>query len=623
MNNGSCALVQIHSYRKPFNGAAVIMRSAIRNNEMKKQMSVCFFLFTVCLFHLLIPGTVFGQEGTADKVFEEYRNTFEHPDVHAFFPDVLSALKAPDIQARLHPIIIKNFANDPKFIRSYYPSVDDSIVVLLTINDRFQALFRDEQFHNVLQNRAEIDKLVALIEGTTPRPPATDCPEPEPPEVTRLLIVSGNNQSGESGTSLAQPFVVGVLDQNGVPLQEKNSVTVTFRVTAGGGRLSGQTIQTIPTDVYGQARTILTLGSGVGANSVEASVAGISRKQTFTATATIADESPPESEPPEATRLLIVSGNNQSGESGTSLAQPFVVGVLDQNGVPLQEKNSVTVTFRVTAGGGRLSGQTIQTIRTDIYGQARTILTLGSGLGANSVEARVTGILRPQTFTATAEPPKVTGDSDVNRDGVVNSIDLSIVISLITQPNRNIADVNADINADGIVDHEDLVLVASALDSTAAAPSVRALVQDGIFAEDVQVLLTQAKALPETTRADPAYQRGIAVLEQLLAPLRKPQIIPKQTALLMNYPNPFNPETWIPYQLSEASDVTVGIYSMNGTLIRTLALGHRPAGLYQHKSRAAYWDGRNEFGERVASGLYFYTLTASDFTATRKMLIRK
>ena len=96
-----------------------------------------------------------------------------------------------------------------------------------------------------------------------------------------------------------------------------------------------------------------------------------------------------------------------------------------------------------------------------------------------------------------------------------------------------------------------------------------------------------------------------------------------EDTLLANYPNPFNPETWIPYQLSASADVSVSIYSVNGHLVRRLDLGHQSAGVYRSRSRAAYWDGRNEFGERVASGLYFYTLTAGDFTATRKMLIRK
>ena len=97
----------------------------------------------------------------------------------------------------------------------------------------------------------------------------------------------------------------------------------------------------------------------------------------------------------------------------------------------------------------------------------------------------------------------------------------------------------------------------------------------------------------------------------------------KPTALLPNYPNPFNPETWIPYQLADPADVTVRIYAVNGILIRTLSLGHQLAGFYQSRQRAAYWDGKNEMGEPVASGLYFYTLSAGDFTATRKMLIQK
>ena len=99
--------------------------------------------------------------------------------------------------------------------------------------------------------------------------------------------------------------------------------------------------------------------------------------------------------------------------------------------------------------------------------------------------------------------------------------------------------------------------------------------------------------------------------------------IPDETDLYANYPNPFNPETWIPYQLAKPTDVTLHIYTTNGTLIRTLALGHQPAGNYQNRNRAAHWDGRNGVGEKVASGVYFYTLTAGNFAATRKMLIMK
>ena len=98
---------------------------------------------------------------------------------------------------------------------------------------------------------------------------------------------------------------------------------------------------------------------------------------------------------------------------------------------------------------------------------------------------------------------------------------------------------------------------------------------------------------------------------------------PKQSQLLQNYPNPFNPETWIPYQLTEDSSVSISIYDSSGKLIRTLPLGVQASGFYNSQSRAAYWDGKNQVGEPVASGVYFYTFTAGEFSATRKMLILK
>ena len=101
------------------------------------------------------------------------------------------------------------------------------------------------------------------------------------------------------------------------------------------------------------------------------------------------------------------------------------------------------------------------------------------------------------------------------------------------------------------------------------------------------------------------------------------QQVPEKTTLLPNYPNPFNPETWIPYQLAQPADIKLTIYDINGRVVRALDLGHQAAGTYQSRSRAAHWDGKNAQSEAVASGVYFYTLKAGDFTATRKMLIRK
>ena len=99
--------------------------------------------------------------------------------------------------------------------------------------------------------------------------------------------------------------------------------------------------------------------------------------------------------------------------------------------------------------------------------------------------------------------------------------------------------------------------------------------------------------------------------------------LPAKTALLQNYPNPFNPETWLPYQLTQDAPAIISIYNANGQLVRILRLGNQKAGTYMAKNRAAYWDGRNSFGGEVASGVYFYTLRAGDFTAVRKMVLLK
>ena len=201
---------------------------------------------------------------------------------------------------------------------------------------------------------------------------------------------------------------------------------------------------------------------------------------------------------------------------------------------------------------------------------------------------------------------------DVNGDGTINIQDLISVagkFSAVAAP-----DDPADVNKDGTIDDQDLIAVDTAFGEAAGAPTIDGHA-NGLTRETVQRWLTEAQALAFT---DPISLRGIAVLQQLLAALT-----PKETALLPNYPNPFNPETWIPYQLAVPAAVTVRIYAVDGSLVRALDLGHQRPGMYQSRARAAHWDGRNAVGEPVASGVYFYTFKAGDFSATRKMLIRK
>lgn len=204
---------------------------------------------------------------------------------------------------------------------------------------------------------------------------------------------------------------------------------------------------------------------------------------------------------------------------------------------------------------------------------------------------------------------------DVNVDGITNVLDLILVAQHLGEDAS--ANPQSDVNGDGTINVLDLIVVAQHLgeSTNAAAPANLAIESLELEPATLQFWIVQAEVANDGSLA---FRQGIENLQRLLASL-----LPEETVLLANYPNPFNPETWIPYHLAEPADVTVRIYAAGGVLVRTLALGHQVAGIYQSRARAAYWDGKNEVGELVASGVYFYTLTAGDFTATRKMLIRK
>ena len=214
----------------------------------------------------------------------------------------------------------------------------------------------------------------------------------------------------------------------------------------------------------------------------------------------------------------------------------------------------------------------------------------------------------PHEVRIVVEERLTTGD--VNRDGVVSILDLILVAQQLGK--RVPAGSAVDVNGDGVVSILDLIRVAQGIAGSPAAPAAGT---GSVDAAMIEVWIAQARLEDDGSLA---FKQGIENLESLLASL-----IPEETALLRNYPNPFNPETWIPYQLAESAEVTLTIYDINGQLIRRLAVGHQAAGMYRSRSRAAYWDGRNQLGESVASGLYFDTSTADDFTATRRMLILK
>ena len=249
------------------------------------------------------------------------------------------------------------------------------------------------------------------------------------------------------------------------------------------------------------------------------------------------------------------------------------------------------------------------------------------------------------TFTITVETDGL--NLDVNGDGQVDVLDL--VWTAVAYGIRGTG-LPADVNADGVVDIQDLMEVAEGIDTgevlpekvaeevllaaeaaaaelqgVAGAPVMRFNTRQHM-ASNVTTYRNVANALSDAralSTGDVRLGKWLPLLEELLQVLAEMGAIPETTALLPNYPNPFNPETWIPYHLAKDANVTLTIYDVRGSVVRELTLGYQSAGVYESRGRAAYWDGRNDLGEPVASGVYFYTLTAGSFTATRKLLIAK
>ncbi len=327
--------------------------------------------------------------------------------------------------------------------------------------------------------------------------------------------------------------------------------------------------------------------------------------------------------------LNIIGGENVAGYQATAVFNPdALIYFSSANGDYLSDesvfadpdvgKNYVTLASSTFAGSSSGDG-TLATITFQVIDDKTSALIILSQVSLVNpdgerlfpcVENNIVGDGIVEDSTVILFEPIFLVE-DLNRDGVVNILDLALVSSNFGQTGEN----EADINGDGIVDIVDLVKVSTAIGNTADAPSVHPQSLTMLTTADVQGWLTQAQHLNLT---DVASQRGIRFLEQLLTVLT-----PEKTILLPNYPNPFNPETWIPYQLANSSEVQIVIYDTSGTTIRRLALGHQPAGYYTTHGRAVHWNGRNDLGERVATGVYFYQLQADNMSLLRKMVILK
>ena len=238
-----------------------------------------------------------------------------------------------------------------------------------------------------------------------------------------------------------------------------------------------------------------------------------------------------------------------------------------------------------------------------------------TGLGMPGDMVLSSSLKAPAAATPTEKEttPTASNKYDVNGDGTVDSKDSDALIVAVA---AGVTDAKYDVNGDGKVDINDVVAVtANRSGGAAGAPTLLGMKLNAL---EVDRLQEQIDLLIATNDRSPAAMRTLVYLQQLIVMAR-----PSQTQLLANYPNPFNPETWIPYELATDTDVRITIYNAQGVVVRTLQLGQQSAGYYTDRERAAYWDGRNAFGEQVASGVYFYQLETDTMSALRKMVILK
>ena len=468
-----------------------------------------------------------------------------------------------------------------------------------------------------------------------------------------LQKISGDNQRGTPNTRLANPFVVVVRDVNDEPIA---GVQVTFRVKIGKGRLS---VTNPWTDSNGRAQTFLTLGRSL-VNSVEASVSGVSDRVTFSTYSEPQVLIAQSQRPPmywidtrAGTIYRLVGTKVETFLPRVRNTTSLAIDMMDEKLYWAERTGNRTGRIR----RANLDGTNVQLVK--------DLTSVPHGITIDTVNDKLYwtnswGKIQCLNFDGSKFEPNLITDLD-NPDhltldmagGKLYWTEASGQIRWANLNGSNVETLAADLGAlGGIAIANGKLYWTEQIDENTG--KVQRVNLDGTSVQTLASLQSVPIGITVDTTSRKLYwtdsqgkirranlngkniQNVVTGLGQpsgiILGIASDPITVaaapvavgfPDETELLANYPNPFNPETWIPYQLSEPTEVRLTIYAVNGTLIRTLALGYQSAGIHHNKSRAAYWDGRNEQGERVASGVYFYTLSTGNFTSTRRMLIRK
>ena len=302
-----------------------------------------------------------------------------------------------------------------------------------------------------------------------------------------------------------------------------------------------------------------------------------------------------------------------SSERVTNLELSQLVGKLDASNSNIRDLKGIEYCINLTELD--LSGNSINDInlllalnKLNLLRIEGNPLTISASPIIKTIEARGTKVV----YDPIPSSEKLIGD--VNSDNEVNIFDLVMVASEFGKIEGNL---KGDINLDGLVNIFDLVLVARNFGkSFAIAPSIVQKIR--LNSDEIQNIAFAINYLRLKNGHSGAEETILHVLESILT-----QTLPKQSRLLPNYPNPFNPETWIPFRAAKDGNASVTIYDINGMIIRFLPIGYVLAGNYLGPDKAIYWDGKTDAGEYVSSGTYFYRIKLVDYTETRKMVIVK
>lgn len=587
---------------------------------MNKRTVLCFLVFAMCVFYSSMLNPAFAQDKLlAQQVFRKHNRTLQRPDVQEILPQVLEGLKAPETQARLNPLTINVVVNNPDLLPRFIPDIEPRFVALLKRDQELKNFLRDPLVQRLLQSPAAIDALADLLGVGAQRPPDLPAQQIYNQAMPSLVWIAtlGDNWFGKgSGVLIDKARRLVVTNEHVVRNTELITAFFPFRQNGRWVRDEGFYFQNwewldrrgFHADGRVVARNVRNDLAIIQLDHLPTNAREI--KHDFTRNV--------ENSMQRGDKVHILGNPGDqlwNWTQGTFLRSRQVcliedgplVGCLEMEG-NTREGNS---------GGPVLNGQ----------GVLIGILTAGDDevLSLASPARNIRALLKTVPANVVIAPPQRTYPKRVFK--IRNPTGVTVHYQ-IKWSNRNDWQSNS-LKTSFIRTHR-----SGGQQIPANYPKIRFdhIAGDQRFTGKTYRLET-AHFVGENTAGAPTYffrynRQGDRLdlfrdRDAAAAPTLS-KAVPEENALLANYPNPFNPETWIPYHLAKPAEVKVAIYAADGTLVRTLSLGHQPAGVYQSKGRAAYWDGTNAQGEPVASGVYFYTLKVSgEFTATRKMLIQK